>query len=78
MVKSAKAEPPALSLPDQLTRKLVSLMLLGKALTVLVGLPVSMVLEIAGVSMGSLMSKIMRAWASITAPFSILDLGRTE
>ena len=70
-------EPPRSSAPDQLTGKLAEVVV-GEAngLTLLVGSPASMVLKMAGVSSGALVSKTTWPWASSRVPVGAPDFAR--
>ena len=76
-MKLAIADPPSASAPLQRTVKSGSSVSAGSAATLLVGLPASRVWKIAGVSIGSSVSKTMRASASITVPVATLRLALT-
>ena len=74
--KKAMPEPPGSSLPDQRTVK-VRGDTAGNGSTRLVGAPASIVLTMDGVSMGALVSKKTRPWASRRVPVGALFFART-
>ena len=67
--------PSASSLPDQLTRETRGARRRRQGSTPLVGGPRSSVLKTAGVSIGSLVSKTMVAWASMARAGRTARLG---
>jgi hypothetical protein len=69
-------EPPASSVPDQLTVKMLG-EFGGRAVTRLVGGPASTVLKRGALSMGALLSNTTVAWALIRVPVVSVVLGWT-